>query len=133
MFDPLVFQLYETNNKSNFPPYDLYQENDKVFIELAVAGFGKDDISITTDGQDMIISNVRSKENYGLLSPQQLERKNNSNRHYLKSMLSYGNWSRKFRLSDNQKIEKAEYKDGILKITVKTEDVEDRVQKIDIE
>ena len=45
-----------TKNIPNYPPYNIYkQEENKYVIELAVAGFGKQDIELTLDGDKLIV------------------------------------------------------------------------------
>lgn len=45
-----------TKNIPNYPPYNIYKDSDnKYVIELAVAGFGKQDIEVTLDGDKLIV------------------------------------------------------------------------------
>lgn len=45
-----------TKNIPNYPPYNIYKEADnKYIIELAIAGFGKQDIEVTLDGDKLIV------------------------------------------------------------------------------
>jgi len=45
-----------TKHIPNYPPYNIYKaEENKYVIELAVAGFGKQDVEITLDGDKLIV------------------------------------------------------------------------------
>ena len=45
-----------TKNIPNYPPYNIYKSDEnKYVIELAVAGFGKQDIEITLDNDKLIV------------------------------------------------------------------------------
>jgi|NOAtaT_6_FD_contig_121_402644_length_2430_multi_4_in_0_out_0_5 molecular chaperone IbpA len=45
-----------TKNIPNYPPYNIYKSDEnKYVIELAVAGFGKQDVEITLDGDKLIV------------------------------------------------------------------------------
>jgi len=45
-----------TKNIPNYPPYNIYKaDENKYVIELAVAGFGKQDIEITLDNDKLVV------------------------------------------------------------------------------
>lgn len=45
-----------TKNIPNYPPYNIYKSDEnKYVIELAVAGFGKQDVEVTLDGDKLIV------------------------------------------------------------------------------
>lgn len=53
-----MLQLHDemTKNIPNYPPYNIYKaDENKYVIELAVAGFGKQDIEITLDNDKLVI------------------------------------------------------------------------------
>ena len=49
-----------TNMATSFPPYNIYQESDNFVIELAVAGYNKDEISVKLDGDALLVSGIKS-------------------------------------------------------------------------
>jgi HSP20 family molecular chaperone IbpA len=58
-----MLQLHDemTKNIPNYPPYNIYKaDENKYVIELAVAGFGKQDIEITLDNDKLVVK-VRLK------------------------------------------------------------------------
>ena len=52
-FDPVMFKTVE----GNYPRYNIVREEsaDRVSVEIAVPGFGKDDVSVEQDGNKLII------------------------------------------------------------------------------
>ena len=59
-FDPLFEEMdrfiSQTAKTPNFPPYNIRQTDDTNYIiEMAIAGFGKDDIDITVDNSHLIV------------------------------------------------------------------------------
>ena len=46
----------------NWPPYDVYQDGNKYKISCAVAGFGKNDLDIFTENDQLTISSKKSEK-----------------------------------------------------------------------
>ena len=90
-----------------YPLTDIYTTKDnKLFIELAVAGFGPNDIDIEIEGDLLIISGEKEPTE--------------EKRTYIQEMISSRKFERKIKLRDEflaGDIE-AEFKDGILKISI---------------
>lgn len=61
-----IFTNLETrnssNNSNNYPPYNILKYNENNYeIEIAVAGFDKDDVSVLVDQDLLIVKGHRSK------------------------------------------------------------------------
>lgn len=57
-----------TKNIPNYPPYNIYKaDENKYVIELAVAGFGKQDVEITLDGDKLIVKGEAKDESQAFL------------------------------------------------------------------
>lgn len=57
-----------TKNIPNYPPYNIYKaEENKYVIELAVAGFGKQDVEITLDGDKLIVKGESKDDSQAFL------------------------------------------------------------------
>jgi molecular chaperone IbpA len=57
-----------TKNIPNYPPYNIYKaEENKYVIELAVAGFGKQDVEITLDGDKLIVKGEAKDDSQAFL------------------------------------------------------------------
>jgi len=111
-FDPFtigftdVFEELEKASKklqkAAFPPYNIKQlsENEYV-IEMAVAGFGKQDIEVTLEGNKLVVKgNAKEDE------PDTFIYKGIANR----------NFTHEFTIADKVEIENAELVNGMLKI-----------------
>jgi HSP20 family molecular chaperone IbpA len=89
-----------------YPPYNILKlSNDNYVIELAVAGFSKDDISISEDKDTLIISG-------DMKSPTQTDLK------YLHKGIAGRKFKREFALGKNIKVLDAKLDNGILSISL---------------
>ena len=103
-FDRIFDSLLEVSkiNTTNFPPYNIRKlEDGKYEIELALAGFTKDDIKIEVKEGTLSVSAKKEEKDSGNLVHQGIASR---------SVL------RKFSLSEYMEIKDADFKDGILKI-----------------
>ncbi len=95
---------------------DIYELNGDYHIEMDIPGFDKKDIKI------------ESKNGYLTITASKENKDEEENKNYIRRERSYGKFERSFYLGDldDQKIE-AEFKDGMLKITVpKKEETNDK-------
>ena len=119
-----TFQLLErasAPSNNNYPPYNIVKHDAENFsIEMAVAGFGKDDILITKEKEILsIVGGVRDAE------PDDME--------YIHRGLASRSFKRTFTLADDIKVESSELLDGILFVYLKREiPEEDKPQEIEI-
>jgi molecular chaperone IbpA len=121
-FDRL-FDLLESSaagqSEETYPPFDLVQLDDTSFrINLAVAGFKKDEIDITTQ-QNLLIVTGRRKEDVG--------------RGFIHRGIATRSFERRFGLADHVTVRSADLSDGLLSIDLVREIPEAmRPRKIDI-
>ncbi len=102
-FDRL-FDMLENNNfgGENYPPFDLIKLDDNRYrIEVAVAGFGKDDIEITSQQNQLLIRGQKSDEN---------------GNDYVHRGIANRSFERRFALADHIQVRGADLKDGMLAI-----------------
>ena len=110
-FDSLFERLFDmdTTRDSGYPPYNIRKVNELQYtIELALAGFSKDDIEVeVTEGQLAI----RSKK---------LEEKTevNSDDSFVHKGIAKRSFMRQFTLSDDIIVKGADLKDGMLIINL---------------
>ncbi len=111
-FTPSVFDM--PNTMSNPLSADMWEENNKVYIKMAMPGIKKEDIKITIEDDQVRISGNSKKE----------EERDKKRKYYYRSMES--SFEQTFNLPskiDSDKAE-AEFKDGVINITLpKTETV----------
>ena len=119
-FDPLVKKLSEASEQTlkaaqNYPPYNIKKiDENKYLIEMAVAGFGKQDLEIELVEDRLIIKgNVQSGE--------PAEQDSNGEWKwpaFLYQGLANRPFTRTFNLADNVEIRGASLLNGILKIAL---------------
>lgn len=86
---------------------DIYEKDDKVFIELDVPGYDKSDIKVECNKGNIVIRAEKAKE----------DKEDKKYLHRERKM--YGKIERSFHLEDiDEDTIEAEFKDGILKISI---------------
>jgi molecular chaperone IbpA len=121
-FDRL-FDMLENSSfgqaQENYPPFDLLRVDDNHYrIELAVAGFDRDELDITSQ-QNVLIISGRKKEQEG--------------DNYIHRGIANRSFERRFALADHIKVTGADLKDGLLSIDLVREIPESlKPKKIDI-
>jgi molecular chaperone IbpA len=117
-FDPLVQKLAEaaeqtTKLVANYPPYNIKKiDENKYVIEMAVAGFAKQDIEIElADGKLIIKGNTQSGE------PAEKDSKGEWTwPHFIYHGLAMRPFTRQFTLAEHVEINGAELLNGILRV-----------------
>ena len=113
MFDDLM-RVTAQQSSTNYPPYDVVQINeDEYMINLAVAGFGHDNLSVTKDKKFLIVE--------GTHSVTKLADEDDANYTYLHKGISERHFRREFQLADHVEISNAHLELGILSIRLKRE------------
>ena len=103
------------------PQVDIYEEDNTFVIKAALPGVEKDNISVDLNGRVLTIRGERS------------ENKEIKEDNYYRKETAYGRFQRSFTLPDevDEKTIKADYKDGILTVSV-PKPVEHRPKKITV-
>ena len=98
----------ETINSGDVPAVNVQEDEKQFTLEMAVPGLKKDDFKINLDNQVLTISK------------EQKEEKEEINDNYTRREFVFNSFSRSFRLPKTILAEKikADYKDGILMITL---------------
>ena len=108
MFNELERQFANSPNGNGYPPYNIAQINeDEFMISLAVAGFGMDNLSITTDGDQLKIEGTTPKGDEQV--------------NYLHKGIGGRNFRREFTLADHVKVVDATLDLGMLNVHLKRE------------
>jgi|TARA_R100001510_G_C7655668_1_gene214965 molecular chaperone IbpA len=112
-FDSLFDEL-ENYKPINYPPYNISKIKDGEYkVEMAVAGFTKQDITVTVKENILAVKGKKEK----------------SESDFLYKGIGERSFSQNFRLAEFMYIDKAELKDGILRITLKQELPEEKKEK----
>ena len=107
-FDRILedMQFAAQHANDHYPPHNIVKESDTEYtIELAVAGFGKDDIKVEQKERSLkITGEYKSK-----------------GREVVHRGISTRNFKRQFRLSEYVQVTGASFQDGLLAVTLKLE------------
>lgn len=104
-FDLIVNSQLASAHSTNYPPYNIIKYDDTHYaIEIAIAGFSKDEISIQIKENQLIVSG-----NHANIDNSEIE--------YLHRGLAARNFEQAFALTEYLTVDEAVIKDGLLKIT----------------
>jgi molecular chaperone IbpA len=91
----------------NYPPYNIVKTGDNKFdIEVALAGFNKKDINVTSENNMLTIE---SKQD---------EKSKDKNGEVIHKGISKRYFKRSFTIADDVEVKGAELKDGLLKVSM---------------
>jgi molecular chaperone IbpA len=89
----------------NYPPHNIVKYADNKYgIEVAVAGFAKEEITVEVDQDQLMITGKRAKAEDGV--------------EYLHRGLAARDFEQSFTLAEYMEVKGAEVKDGMLKISI---------------
>ena len=101
-FDRL-FKLHETT--SNYPPYNLIQvSNVESRLELALAGFKKEEVNVYTQDGKLFVEGQKSEDD--------------SSTNYLHRGVAQRSFTRAWTLSDETEVRSVTFEDGLLAIVL---------------
>lgn len=112
-FDRLLDEMNDAVKHANdhYPPHNIIKESDTEYtIEIAVAGFNKDNISIEQKERSLIITGEYKSKG----------------REVIHRGISTRNFKRSFRLSEYVQVTGASFQDGILAVALKLEIPEEK-------
>ena len=99
----------QRNNSQSYPPYNITKVDDEHFvIEIACAGFGKDNIDIEVQENELRITGDKSDPN-----PERV-----ANSSAIHTGIAARKWKRKFVLADDIEVGSATIQDGILSVAL---------------
>jgi molecular chaperone IbpA len=102
--DRLLDRMAYNVSQDSYPPYNVVKVDDDNFvIELAVAGFGQEDIDVTVHNGVLSIEGKTEAE---------------AEREYLHKGISSRKFRRTFNLADHVEVKEAKVRDGILSIVL---------------
>lgn len=107
LFNELENRVFanSANGGTTYPPYNIVKEGENKYqIELALAGFAREDIDIEVDQGDLVISG----------SSESTE----DDRTYMHKGIAGRSFKRVFKLADHVEVRGAEMKNGILVVNL---------------
>ena len=109
-------QQFSSSLSHTFPPHNIRKKDNSYLIEMAVAGFNKDEINISKEKNHLVIEGKKEEKN-----EEGFVYRGIANRSFKKS----------FALSENMKVLAADMRDGMLYVGLEHEIPEkDKPQKI---
>ncbi len=103
MFDGDVMNIPQVN----YPPYNIVKTGENTYdIELALAGFSKDDIDVEYENNVLTVKSIKKAEEV------------QENDAVLHRGISKRMFSKSFTVSDDVEVKGAELKDGLLKVSL---------------
>lgn len=116
-FNEQVERWQNLNKKASFPPYNLVKVDKNTYrIELAVAGYSKEDIDISVE-KDLLT--VKSKNN-----------NSKSTDEFIHQGIAERDWTQSFVLGEWITVKDAVYKDGMLTVNLEREVPEELKPKV---
>tara|TARA_A100001234_G_scaffold134734_1_gene118168 strand:- start:170 stop:574 length:405 start_codon:yes stop_codon:yes gene_type:complete len=92
----------------SYPPYNVVHGSDgRTILEVALAGFSREDIGVETERNVLTISARKSPEE--------------KERDYAHRGISYKTFSKNWQLADDVEVENVDFVDGLLTVTLKKE------------
>ena len=94
---------------SNYPPYNIVKTDKNSYnVEIALAGFNKKDISVEVENGILTIESIKDKDTKEVEDNDGILHKGISKRYFKKQ----------FTIAENVKVNGAELKDGLLKVSM---------------
>ena len=110
-FDSLIQRLFEASDvgekgNSNYPPYNLSRDGETYILEMALAGFHQDQLEVKYEEGVLTVGTTKGWE-------QDLDEEK-----YVHRGIAARTFTRKFTLSDDVVVKGADFKNGLLIITM---------------
>ena len=123
MFDEDYYTLTQ-NIGSNYPPYNIVRSGENQYdIEIALAGFNKDDINVTVEDRLLTVETKNTDEKTTANQSNEVIHRGISQRYFKRS----------FTVASDVEVKNAQLKDGLLKISMERIIPEDKkLRTIDI-
>ena len=94
--------------RDNYPPHNIIDgPNGCTTLELALAGFSREDLEVSTERNVLTVSAKKSPPD--------------KERNYQHKGISYRTFARNWQMGDDVEVETVEFKDGLLSITLRKE------------
>lgn len=108
------FDLPDATIGNKYPPHNIVIIDDESFlIEIALAGFGRDEIEITHHNNDLLITGQKQKQG------------DDEKTRYIYHGIASRSFTKSFTTAEHVKITGAAFEDGILSIAVELQVPED--------
>ena len=108
---------------SKYPPYNIFKENDRVVVEIAVAGFKRSELTVT------LTTNPDGQEEVTVIGKKEVSNKPLT-RVYQHQGLAAREFKQRFSLGAYELVDGITHEDGILRIHAKRKQVEEPASRV---
>ncbi len=110
-FEHMMDDSFFRGTMGNFPPYNIVKTGDNTYdVELALAGFGKDDIEVEYKENQLTVKSKPNKDD--------VETVDKYDNGVLHRGISKRFFSKSFTIANDVEVKGAELKDGLLKVSL---------------
>ena len=110
-FEHMMDDSFFRGTMGNFPPYNIVKTGDNTYdVELALAGFGKDDIEVEYKENQLTVKSKPNKDDV-----EEVDKYDNG---VLHRGISKRFFSKSFTIANDVEVKGAELKDGLLKVSM---------------
>ena len=110
-FEHMMDDSFFRGTMGNFPPYNIVKTGENTYdVELALAGFGKDDIEVEYKENQLTVKSKPNKDDV-----EEVEKYDNG---VLHRGISKRFFSKSFTIANDVEVKGAELKDGLLKVSL---------------
>ena len=110
-FEHMMDDSFLRGSVANFPPYNIVKTGENTYdVELALAGFGKDDIDVEYKENQLTVKSKPNKDDV-----EEVDQYDNG---VLHRGISKRFFSKSFTIANDVEVKGAELKDGLLKISM---------------
>ena len=104
------------SGKQNFPPYNVIRDGEKTLVEVALAGYGKDDIKVVVEDATLSIEGSGEPDN--------------EDRQHLHRGIAKRKFKTSFSLAEYVEVISADFKDGLLTVILEQVVPEEKQPKV---
>ena len=113
-FEDLHRQL--SSGKRNFPPYNVIRDGEKTLVEVALAGYSKDDIKVVVEDATLSIEGSGEPDN--------------EDRQHLHRGIAKRKFKTSFSLAEYVEVVSADFRDGLLTVALEQVVPEEKQPKV---
>lgn len=98
---------FDRLHNHNYPPYNIFKEEDGVVLEIACSGFKKEDLKVYLEGNTLVVEGHKPEPP---VHP-----------YYIYRGLAHRSWRHQFHLSNKHRVESVTHTNGVLLVKVASE------------
>lgn len=108
-FEPLNYVAQAVSNNGAYPPHNIHKKDKQYIIEMALAGFSKEDVEVEIEPNILTIKSVKKPD------------ESDKDINYAFKGIAKRGFRRVFYLADKMRVVSCKMKDGMLHIAIEKE------------